>query len=59
MKARVWTELQLNPEALAGLESVADVISNADMADLSGVDAVIAGATITIDGDFRIKQGQP
>ncbi len=57
MKARVWTELQLNPEALAGLESVADVISNADMADLPGVDAVITGSTIVIDGDFMDQAG--
>ncbi len=57
MKARVWTELQLNPETLAGLESVADVISNADMADLPGVDAVITGSTIVIDGDFMDQAG--
>jgi len=57
MKPRVWMERNLAPEALAPLETIAEVIQNGDMADLPGSEAIVIGSLINADGDFMDNIG--
>ncbi|HID87439.1 MAG TPA: hydroxyacid dehydrogenase [Anaerolineae bacterium] len=57
MKPRVWLESRLDPDALARLETVADVIQSADLADLPGADAAVISSRPTADGAFMDRAG--
>src|SRR5262245_36987452 len=50
MRPKVWTEVDLHPEALARLEAAADVIAGGTLDNLAGADAAIIGASRVDDG---------
>ena len=56
MRPKVWTEVNLHPEALARLQAEAEVITNAKVADLPGADAAVIGGS-TVDGAFLDAAG--
>lgn len=56
MTFRVWTEVNLHPEALARLQARATVITRGTLADLPGADAAIIGAS-RVDGAFIERAG--
>jgi len=56
MKPKVWTEVNLHPEALARLQAHADVIVSASLSDLVGADAAIIGRSV-VDQAFIERAG--
>ena len=56
MKPKVWTEVDLHPEALARLQAEADVITGGALDDLAVADAAIIGAS-HVDGAFLDRAG--
>ena len=56
MKSKVWTEVDLHPEALARLQAETDVITGGTLDNLAGVDAAIIGAS-RVDGAFLDRAG--
>jgi D-3-phosphoglycerate dehydrogenase / 2-oxoglutarate reductase len=56
MKPKIWTEVDLHPEALARLQAETDVITGGTLDNLAGVDAAIIGAS-RVDGAFLDRAG--
>ena len=56
MKPKVWTEVNLHPEALARLQAHAAVIVSASLDDLAGADAAIIGRSV-VDQTFIERAG--
>ena len=56
MKRKVWTEVDLHPEALARLQAAAEVITGGTMDNLPGTEAAIIGRS-TVDGTFLDHAG--
>jgi D-3-phosphoglycerate dehydrogenase / 2-oxoglutarate reductase len=56
MKSKVWTEVDLHPEALARLQAEADVITGGTLDNLAGADTAIIGAS-RVDGAFLDRAG--
>jgi len=56
MKPKVWTEVNLHPEALARLQAHADVIVSASLSDLVGAHAAIIGRSV-VDAAFIERAG--
>jgi D-3-phosphoglycerate dehydrogenase / 2-oxoglutarate reductase len=56
MKPKVWTEVNLHPEALARLQARAEVIVSASLDDLAGAHAAIIGRSV-VDGAFIERAG--
>src|SRR5262245_5456259 len=50
MRPKVWTDVDLHPEALARLQAEADVITGGTLDNLAGADAAIIGASRVDDG---------
>ncbi len=56
MKPRVWTEVELHPEAMARLQAHAEVIVSHSLDDLAGVEAAVIGGC-TVDAAFIERAG--
>ena len=56
MRPKVWTEVDLHPEALARLQAAADIIAGGALDGLAGADAAIIGAS-RVDGAFLDRAG--
>jgi len=56
MKPKVWTEVNLHPEALARLQARAEVFVSASLDDLAGAHAAIIGRSV-VDGAFIERAG--
>lgn len=58
MRPKVWLHQGLMPEALTRLSIVAEIIDNANLSNLPGVEAVVLGIGITADGEFMDAAGE-
>ena len=56
MKPKVWSEVQLHPEALARIQAVADVIITRERDELPGAEAAVIGGS-TVDDAFLDQAG--
>jgi D-3-phosphoglycerate dehydrogenase len=56
MKPKVWTEVNLHPEALARLQAHADVAAGTSLDTLAGADAAIIGRSV-VDAAFIERAG--
>jgi len=56
MKPKVWTEVNLHPEALARLQAQADVVISSSLDDLAGAEAAIIGRSV-VDAGFIERAG--
>jgi D-3-phosphoglycerate dehydrogenase len=56
MRPKVWTEIDLHPEALARLQAATDVITGGTLDNLVGVDAAIIGDS-RVDDTFLDRAG--
>ena len=56
MKPKVWTEVNLHPEALARLQAHADVVAGASLDNLAGAYAAIIGRSV-VDAAFIERAG--
>ena len=56
MQPKVWTEVELHPEALARLQAHAEVITKGNSDNLAGVDVAIIGRS-HVDGAFIERAG--
>jgi D-3-phosphoglycerate dehydrogenase len=56
MKPKIWTEVDLHPDALARLQAAAEVITQAKPDSLPGAEVAVIGAS-RVDGDFLDQAG--
>ncbi|MCL4861522.1 MAG: hydroxyacid dehydrogenase [Caldilineaceae bacterium] len=56
MKPKVWSEVQLHPEALARIQAVADVIITRERGELPGAEVAVIGGS-TVDDAFLDQAG--